>query len=186
MKNCSLLLSLLVSLCCMLAQGQESSTASSQTVRAGSPASLTIYNQDFAVVRQTLPLTLKSGENELSFDDVTEQVEPDSVILRDPAGRHTLQVLEQNYRSETASQQLMLSRFEGQTIDFQVRTQDRTEIVKGKIIRSGYVDRAGLERRFGPGYNQMVLSQYYNNVNAQIPPGLEQPIIEDDGTQRCS
>jgi len=187
MKHRSLL-PFLVSVCCILTQGQEPSTvpASSQTVRASSPASLTIYNQDFAVVRQTLPLTLKNGENDLNFDDVTEQVEPDSVILRDPAGRHSVQVLEQNYRSETASQQLMLSRFEGQTIDFEVRTQDRSEIVKGKIIRSGYVDRAGLERRFGPGYNQMLLNQYYTNANAQVPPGLEQPIIEVNGALRFS
>ena len=158
--------------------------SSSPVMRANAPASITIYNQDFAVVRQTLPLQTKSGVNDLSFDDATEQVEPDSVILRDPTGKHTVQVLEQNYRAETASQQLLLSLFEGQTIDFEVRQQDRTEIVKGKIIRSGYVDRAGLARRYGPGYNQYLLNQAYNNT--QIPPGMEQPLIEVNGALRFS
>ena len=186
MKELRLLLLSIMFLGCELDSQQSPSQISSATVQTGSPSSLTIYNQDFAVVRQTLPLTLKPGENDLSFDDVTEQVEPSSVTLRDPAGKHAVQVLEQNYRSETASQQLLLSRFEGKTIDFEVRTPERTEIVKGKIVRSGYVDRAGLERRFGPGYNQMLLNQYYSNANAQVPPGLEQPMIEVNGQLRFS
>ena len=45
---------------------------------------LTIYNQDFAVVRDTVPLDLKTGVNEVRFADATAHLEPDSVILRDP------------------------------------------------------------------------------------------------------
>ena len=61
---------------------------------------LTIYNQDFAVVRETIPLDLQEGVNSLRFADTTAHVEPDSVMLRDPEGRHALQILEQNYRAD--------------------------------------------------------------------------------------
>ena len=61
-------------------------------------------------------------------------VEPDSVVLRDPAGKVALQVLEQNYRANPVSQGLMLSLFEGRTIEFETETK----IVSGKVIRSGY------------------------------------------------
>lgn len=181
------LFSLALCLGCACLQAQQSSAPSgaAPALQSSAPPSITIYNQDFAVVRQTLPLQLKAGVNELSFDDVTEQAEPDSVILRDPTGKHTLQVLEQNYRAETASQQLLLSLFEGQTIDFEVRHQESTEIVKGKVIRSGYVDRAGLERRLGPSYNQYAFQQYYSNPN-QTSPGMEQPLIEVNGALRFS
>jgi len=47
---------------------------------------LTIYNQNFAVVRVLIPLDLKSGENHIQFTDTTAFLEPDSVILRDPSG----------------------------------------------------------------------------------------------------
>jgi hypothetical protein len=104
---------------------------------------LTIYNQDFAIVRDTVPLDLKSGANPVVYSGATAQVEPDSVILRDPAGKHSLQILEQNYRNDPVSQELLLSLFEGKTIDFQnIRTKDNTqirELIPGKIIRSGYV-----------------------------------------------
>src|SRR5208282_1945541 len=105
--------------------------------------SLTIYNQNFAVVRDTVPLDLQSGVNTVRYTDATAQVEPDSVILRDPSGKHSLQILEQNYRNDPVSQELLLSLFEGKTIDFErMRLKDNTqtpELIPGKIIRSGYV-----------------------------------------------
>ena len=84
-----------------------------------SQPSLTIYNADFAVVRQELPLDLKSGENLINVNDITMHLEPDSVILRDPAGKHSLHVLEQNYRADPISELLLLSLYEGKTIDFE-------------------------------------------------------------------
>ena len=111
---------------------------------------LTIYNQNFAVVRDTVPLDLKSGVNEIRFADATAHVEPDSVILRDPAGQHALRILEQNYRNDPVSQELLLSLFEGRTIDFvNERMKDNTmtrEIIPGKVVRSGYVPGAGAEQ----------------------------------------
>jgi hypothetical protein len=106
-------------------------------VHAADPA-LTIYNQNFAVIRETVPLDLKAGSNRIRFSGATAHVEPDSVILRDPAGRHAVQVLEQNYRNDAVSQELLLNLFEGQTIDFVLRNQDgTTRSVRGKIVRSG-------------------------------------------------
>src|SRR3954471_9216523 len=103
--------------------------------------SLTIYNQNFAVVRDTVPLDLKNGANPVRYTGATAQVEPDSVILRDPAGKHSLQILEQNYRNDPVSQELLLSLFEGKTIDFQnFRIKDNSqtpEIIPGKVVRSG-------------------------------------------------
>jgi hypothetical protein len=101
-------------------------------------SSLTIYNDNFAVVRGTVPLELREGLNEVRFNDTTAHLEPSSVILRDPAGKIALQVLEQNYRADPATQSLMLSLFEGQTIDFRTEEDRKSVIVQGKIVRSGY------------------------------------------------
>jgi len=101
---------------------------------------ITVYNQNFAVVRDTVPLDLKAGANEVRFAEVTYQLEPDSVILRDPAGKHRLQILEQNYRNDPVSQGLLLSLYEGKTIGFLVKEQGKEDkVVQGKIVRSGYV-----------------------------------------------
>lgn len=142
------------------------------SVFAQSPQpSLTIYNQDFAVVRQEIPLDLKSGENQVNVSDITMHLEPDSVVLRDPTGKHALQVLEQNYRADAISESLLLSLYEGQTIDFEVGTPPGTQIVKGKIIRSGYTPHNYFSmNRYGQDYYQQ-----------QIAGASTQPVIEVNG-----
>jgi hypothetical protein len=126
---------------------------------AASP-SLTIYNQNFAVVRDTVPLDLKAGINEARFSGMTAMAETDSVILRDPNGKVKFQILEQAYRNDPVSSGLMLQLNEGKTIDFFVREANKPDHkVSGKIIRSGY----------GPGGR-----------------GAGQPIIEVNGELRFS
>src|SRR5476651_58607 len=99
---------------------------------------LTIYNQNFAVVRDTVPLDLKAGVNDISFADTTAHLEPDSVILRDPAGKADFNILEQNYRNDPVSQESLLYLFEGKSIDFLVRETGKPDrAVTGKVIRSG-------------------------------------------------
>jgi len=104
-----------------------------------SPA-LTIYNQNFAVVRESVPLDLKQGINDVRFNGITSLLEPDSVVLRDPTGKVALRILEQNFRNDPVSLQMMLSRFEGQELEFIVREAQKPDrTVKGKVVRSGYV-----------------------------------------------
>jgi len=140
---------------------------------AADPA-LTIYNQNFAVIREALPLDLKAGNNSLRFTGATAQVEPDSVILRDPARRHAVQVVEQNYRNDPVSQDLLLNLFEGKTINFAIRRQDgTTAIVAGKIVRSGYVPHYQAMSRYG--------AQYAASQQMMTSGGGGQPIIEVSG-----
>ena len=136
----------------------------------GADPALTIYNQNFAVVREILPVDLKAGNNSFSFSGVTAHVEPASVILRDPSGRHAVRILEQNYRNDPITQERLLSLFEGKTIEFQVRNPDgTTRTVAGRIVRSGYVPRF-------PGTDQFV-PQY-----AVAPAGqAREPIIDVGG-----
>ncbi len=143
---------------CITALGQEKSQGKS----AAAPPALTIYNQNFFVAREYLPLDLKPGTNRVEYAGIAAHVEPDSVILRDPAGR-ALQILEQNYRNDPISQELLLSFYEGKTIEFLVQPG---QIVKGKIVRSGYVPSSS----YAQGYQQ--------------PPAYSQPIIEVDGVLR--
>jgi hypothetical protein len=147
-------------------------------VATAAQPSLTIYNQDFAVVRESLALNLKGGTNEVRVTEITAHVEPDSVILRDPAGKRALQILEQNYRADPVSQGLLLSLYEGKEIQFLVRRQDRDEVVRGRIVRSGYVPHQSGLQRYGQQYRQTQMA--YSSGSAG------QPIIEVGGVLRFS
>jgi hypothetical protein len=102
--------------------------------------SLTIYNQDFAVVRTHVPLDLKSGPTEVTTTQVTRSLEPDSVVLRDPASKLSFTVAEQNYDAGVVNQESLLEKFEGKTIDFQPAPGSNGILpptVQGIILRSG-------------------------------------------------
>ena len=149
------------------AVAQENSAATEKIEKAtvqGTDPVLTIYNQNFFVARQKLPLDLHSGVNHIAFTGISAHMEPDSVILRDPSGR-PLQILEQSYRNDPISQELLLSFYEGKTIDFLVQRGERRETIRGKIVRSGYVPSSA----YANGYPQ---------------PGYGQPLIEVDGVLR--
>ena len=143
-----------------------SAVLSASLFAQSSQPSLTIYNQDFAVVRQQIPLDLKSGENQVNVNEITMHLEPDSVVLRDPTGKHALQILEQNYRADAISEPLLLSFYEGKTIDFETAGG---QTVKGKVIRSGYTPRNYFSINRG--------QEYY-------PTAAQQPVIEVNGQLR--
>lgn len=139
--------------------------AQAETLPDNAPA-LTIYNQNFFVAREYLPLDLTAGVNHVNFAGITSHLEPDSVILRDLTGR-PLQILEQSYRNDPISQELLLSFYEGKTMDFLVQRGEKVETIHGKIIRSGYIPSTAYTQNYG--YPQ---------------PGMGQPIIEVDGVLR--
>jgi len=131
---------------------------------------LTIYNQDFAVVKEVRRINLRDGESEFRMDDVSARLDPSSVILLDLNDPNGLKILEQNYESEPVSQGLLLKKFEGKEILFEIIDADgKSKILKkGKVIRSGYQSQS---LAYGYNYSQQVAS-------------AGSPIIEMDGKIR--
>ncbi len=104
--------------------------------------SLTVYNDDFAIIRDSLKLDLQAGLNDVRYSDVALFVEPSSVILRDPGGKIDLQIQEQAFRGSAVKQETMLAWFEGQTIDFSAMIKAR--------VRSFPKDHSKSRIRFRP------------------------------------
>lgn len=142
---------------------------------AANPA-ITVYNQGVAVIRETIPLDLTAGQTSVSFDQATSQVRPDSVVLRDPSGKVMFSILEQSYRNDPVSQSLMMSVFEGQTIDFVQQLQDGSQkIVQGEIIRSGY--QPG-------GHHSAPIIKVDGKMQFQLPGQPLFPALGDDSILR--
>jgi hypothetical protein len=111
------------------------------------PTALTIYNENFAVARTQIDLDLHPGRNEVTTTQVTSQLEPDSVVLRDPASKPTFHILEQNYDAGVVNQQWLLEKYEGKTINFQIGNSAMVDgkfvpgpVIPGKIIRAGKLE----------------------------------------------
>jgi hypothetical protein len=124
------------------------SLAAQQPSQPSAPASaLTIYNENFAVARTTIDLDLHPGSNEISTNQVTTQVEPDSVVLRDPSAaaqaKPSFRIVEQNYDAAVVTQDWLLKKYEGKTIQFALGNTMGPDghvvtgnTIEGKIIRA--------------------------------------------------
>lgn len=123
-----------------------------------SAASLTVY-ENFALVNEHIALQVTQGKNELDYHEITRQLDPSSVMLtaRDPSWR--VIAGEQNYFNSPLSVSSMLEKYEGKTINFEVKRSDHTSIIEGKVLRAQ------------PSYSSV------NNYQ-------QQPIIEVDGEVR--
>jgi hypothetical protein len=134
---------------------------------------LTIYNGNFAVVKERRSFDLKSGENEVRVSDLSAHLEPDSVVLRDLQRPGSIRILEQNYESDPLSEGLLLRKSEGKTLGFEIDLGGGTKrIVQGRILRSGYVPHPAAYQRYGQEYYQEQMAM----TNA-----AGQPIVEVDG-----
>jgi hypothetical protein len=75
---------------------------------------ITVYNQNFGLVREVRTVDLAAGRTALEFRDVSEQIEPETVAIKSLGG--TLHVLEQNYRYDLLSPQKLLEKYVGRKV----------------------------------------------------------------------
>ena len=117
--------------------------------------SVTVYNQNFGLVREVRTLDLTSGIVSLEYGDVASGIQPETVHIR-PLGGRPLQVLEQNYQYDLLSPQKLLEKYVGRIINV-YRTNPVTgfeEPVEAEVlsVNGGTILRVGGEITFNyPG-----------------------------------
>jgi hypothetical protein len=97
----------------------------------GEGVSVTIYNQNFVVVKERRLMELKPGRSLVRFRDVASTIEPDTVqfaTLRQPG---LARVVEQNYEFDLIGADKLLDRYIDREIG--VVTQDG-EVIKGTLL----------------------------------------------------
>ncbi len=77
---------------------------------------ITVYNQNFGLVREVRELDVGTGTSELEFRDVAAQIQPQTVHIRSLDQASALDVLEQNYRYDLLSPEKLLEKYVGKQI----------------------------------------------------------------------
>ncbi|MCK9614968.1 MAG: DUF4139 domain-containing protein [Candidatus Omnitrophica bacterium] len=72
---------------------------------------LTVYNQNFALVKDQRSLDLKKGLNKVDFKDVASLIEPTSVHFVSLTAPDSCSILEQNYEYDLMSSEKLLSKY---------------------------------------------------------------------------
>jgi hypothetical protein len=100
-----------------LAIGQQDVTRIAQSdAEQRREVTITVYNQNFGLVREVRDLTLGStGRVALEFGDVASQIQPETVHIRG-LGDARFDVLEQNYQYDLLNPAKLLEKYVGRTI----------------------------------------------------------------------
>jgi len=82
---------------------------------------LTVYNQNFALVKDVRSLDLQRGNPEVRLDDVAAQIDPTSVHFAALDHPDAVAVQEQNYQYDVANADRLLERYLNQTVTVRLK-----------------------------------------------------------------
>ena len=97
--------------------------------------SVTVYNNNFALVREVRESVLPKGLVELEFQDVPKTIDATSVTVKSVGQRNQFSVLEQNYRYDLLNRKTLLSKFVGKKLKYSRSVLEGSSYEK--ILREG-------------------------------------------------
>jgi hypothetical protein len=141
--------------------------------------SVTIYNQNFGLVREVREIMFKEGINHIKVDDIAAGIDPTTVSFSAVTAPNSVSVLEQNYRFDLMDRDTILSRSVGKDVKFRQLLPDSGErILEGKLLSApgglspdyeGRVSRSDLVIRTASG---VVVSPQGDAELVELPKGL--------------
>jgi len=132
-------------------------TTVKSTAEEQAAVELTVYNSNFALVKDTRNVELPAGQGKLEFLDVASCIIPVSVHARSLNFPDDFTVLEQTYRYDLISPDSLLDKYVGKTIKIVGwnEFQNRKEVVEAILLSSkqGPIYKINDEIYLGyPGY----------------------------------
>jgi len=129
--------------------------------------SITVYNQNFGLVREVRELSqLGSGKVELEFRDVAANIQPETVHIKTLGVGNGLSVLEQNYRYDLLTPQTLLEKY--------LRKRVRAYRYHEKIGKEDVVDAELLSAAENP------VLKINNEITFGYPARLAFPEVPDN------
>jgi len=99
---------------------------------------LTVYNQDFALVRDTREMDFAAGRNIVTVEDVAERLDRTSVHFKSLTAPESVVVREQNYRYDLIEPNTLLDKSIGKQITLRQQLgEGKMREIKGSLLASG-------------------------------------------------
>lgn len=131
--------------------------------------SLTVYNQNFAVVREKRDIRLDVGLNSVRFEDVASRIDPTSISFKSLTNPTSVTVREQNYQYDLLNPSSILNKSVGQTLRIrQPRPDGSVNVLEGVLLNPP--SNGGFAMRLADG--RIVLNPAGEVEITSMPEGL--------------
>jgi hypothetical protein len=142
----------------------------SSTLKDQQNVSITIYNSNIGLVKDTRLIDLKPGVHELKFMDVAGKIDPTTVHIKSIINGSSLNVLEQNYEYDLLSPQKLLEKYVGQKVQLATINPEtkKEEIVEATLLstQGGNIFQIGDKIHIGH-HGRILLSKIPENLIPQ-------------------
>ncbi len=95
---------------------------------------ITVYNQNFALVKDQRMIDLEKGVNTIRFTDVAAQIDPTSVHFKSLTAPNSVAILEQNYQYDLISPDKVLQKYVGQEITVRRQVDGTEKVIRGNLL----------------------------------------------------
>jgi hypothetical protein len=140
------------------------------TLKDQQNVSVTIYNSNIGLVKDTRIIDFKPGVHELKFMDVAGKIDPTTVHIKSLINDSSLNVLEQNYEYDLLSPQKLLEKFVGQKVQLATINPEtkKEEIVEATLLstQGGNIFQIGDKIHIGH-HGRILLSKIPENLIPQ-------------------
>lgn len=99
-----------------------------------SDVSVTVYNNNRALVKEIREVTLKKDVQTIEFDEVAAKIEPASALPKFLNGADKIKILEQNFDYDLAGSDKLLSKYIGKDIEIERYGDDKRAKLSGKLL----------------------------------------------------
>ena len=128
---------------------------------------VTIYNDKFAMVKDTRSITFDQGRSDLFFTDVSSNIETETVTFKAVSNPEGIKVFEQNYEANLINKDAILKKYIEKEVMIFVKLGERSIRVSGILLGFSY---GGYILQTANGI------EVYNNIDAieftSLPKGF--------------
>jgi len=124
-------------------------TCAQQTSPRG--VQLTVYNQNFGLVKDHRTVALKQGMNTVTIDDVAALIQPETVHFSSLTAPGAVQILEQNYQYDLLDPQSVINKSVGKRVV--IRDPEKGTTISGTLLNPVSWEMAGSWQQQGGDRN---------------------------------
>lgn len=135
-KSFNLILIILFVYSCLFAAQEPAAETNSPALALQEAVGVTVYNNNFAVIKEQRPIPFNKGLNTIRFTDVASAIEPASVSFQCLSSPGRIAILEQNYEYDLVSTSSLLNRYLDKTVNVSIKGSgaDQGKNVSGVLM----------------------------------------------------
>jgi hypothetical protein len=116
-------------------------TLQASSIKEAVSLAVTIYNDQFAMVKDVRSISFDKGRSDLYFTDVSSNIQPETVTFKALKDTQAIRVFEQNYEANLVNTNAILEKYINEKVEIYAKLGEKSYKLNGTLLgyNSGYI-----------------------------------------------